>query len=166
MKTVKTKEPTIYILVHADDFAIGKSIIHSDHQRLKQTIRSRCRLHLKRGDKLVFTDLDCDNPPLPEYLSEFQDVMVRVPNQHTGNLRGQIDELKKYLLKQRTISHYTFAGGWRDACLRYTVNQIAHRQPRLKVSETGLSGIEQAELRHPGYRNRAITVDVDWQNVF
>ncbi len=166
MKTVKTKDPTIYILVHADDFAIGKSIIHTDHDRLKQTIRARCRLHVRRGDPVVFTDLDSDDPPLPEYLKELEDVIVRIPNQHTGNLRGQINDLKSYLVKQRNISHYTFAGGWRDACLRYTVNQVAHRQPRLKVSETGLSGVEEAELQHPGYRTRKITLDVDWQNVF
>lgn len=166
MKPIKTKEPTIYILVHADDFAISKSIIHTDHDKLKQTIRARCRVHVRRGDQVVFTDLDADNPPLPEYLTELEDAIVRIPNHHTGNLRGQIADLKSYLVKQRNVSHYTFAGGWRDACLRHTVNQVAHRKPRLKVSETGLPGIEAAELQHPGYRSRKITIDVDWQNVF
>ena len=157
---------SVYILVHGDDFAISKSMIRKDGERLKQTIRTRCRLNVKKSIPIIYTELDCDDPPLPAYLEEFDSHIIRVANQHTGNLHGQIETLKQVLLRFRTRSHYTFSGGWRDACLRFTVNNVAFRRPRLIVNEERMQGVEAAVLQYPGYRDRNITVEVDWPNVF
>lgn len=159
-------ESSTYILVHADDFAIAKSFIRRDGERLKQTFRARCRLNVKKGIRILFTELDSESPPLPDYLAEFDDQIVRIPSGNDNGLEQQIKSLRKALLKQAHRTHYIFAGGWRDACLRYTVNQIAFRRPRFIVTEERLNDPEPALLKVPGYRERKITAQVDWQNVF
>lgn len=156
----------VYILVHADNFAISKSRIRSDHNRLKQTIRAQLRRNIMEQVPILYTELDCGEPPLPDYLADFDEHIKRIPNEHAGNLEAQLQALKRALLKQVNRRHYVFAGGWRDACLRYTVNQVGSRRPRLVVTEQELGTPQTAHLKVPGYRERPITVAVDWRNVF
>ena len=114
---------------------------------------------------IIFTDLAADNPPLPGYLAELELPIKQIPNAMTGNLDQQILELKQHLHKLSRRNRLIFAGGWRDACLRRTVNQIAFRNPRLIVNETGLSTATDATFKLDGYRDRQIKVAADWENV-
>lgn len=159
-------EQSIYILIHADDFAISRSMIRTDCDQICSNIRARCLQNSRLKIPMVFTDLAFNQPPFPDYLKDFETDFIRIPNDQTGNLKSQITCLKKFLVKDQSRNRYIFAGGWRDACLRYTVNQISFRAPRLIVNETGLAGTADATLKLDGYRNRNIKVAVDWQNVF
>lgn len=162
----KFAQETIYILIHADDFAISESMFRKDHDKVRSNIRVRCMENSRLKIPMVFTDLAFNQPPFPDYLLDFESAFVRIPNDQTGNLQGQTTELRRFLMKQPSRDRYIFAGGWRDACLRYTVNQVGFRAPRLTVNETGLMGAAEATLKLAGYRDRSIKVAVDWQNVF
>ncbi|MFT7247091.1 MAG: hypothetical protein ACI82A_004474 [Candidatus Azotimanducaceae bacterium] len=162
----KFSKQSIYILIHADDFAINRSMIRTDHDQVRSNIRARCLQSSRLKMPMVFTDLAFNQPPFPDYLKDFEADFIRIPNDQTGNLTSQITNLKQFLTKDRSRDRYIFAGGWRDACLRYTVNQIGFRAPRLIVNETGLKGTAEATLKLAGYRDRNIKVAVDWQNVF
>lgn len=137
-----------------------------DHDKVRSNIRARCMQSSRLKIPMVFTDLAFNQPPFPDYLLDFESDFVRIPNDQTGNLKGQITDLKRFLIKDQFRNRYIFAGGWRDACLRHTVNQIGCRAPRLIVNETGLKGAEDATLQLEGYRKRDIKVSVDWLNVF
>ena len=157
---------SVYILVHADDFAISNSMIRKDHAALRTSIRRRCITLARNKVPIIFTDLAGDNPPLPGYLAELELPIKQIPNAMTGNLDQQILELKQHLHKLSRRNRLIFAGGWRDACLRRTVNQVAFRNPRLIVNETGLSTATDATFKLDGYRDRQIKVAADWENVF
>jgi nicotinamidase-related amidase len=157
---------SVYILIHADDFAIGNSMIRKDHAALRASIRRRCVALVQNKVPIVFTDLGAGAPPLPEYIAALDIPVKQIPNAMTGNLDQQILDLKQHLHKLSRRNRLIFAGGWRDACLRRTVNQVAFRAPRLIVTETGLTTATDATFQLKGFPDRPIKVAVDWENVF
>jgi hypothetical protein len=157
---------TFYILVHADDFAIGHSMFKKDPDAVKASIRQRCRAFHNLRVPIIFTNLAMDDPPLPEYLRSLDIPMTQIPNANSPNLEEQLEFLKRHLSRFPRRHRYIFAGGWRDACLRRTINQVAYRKRRLSVTEAGLPGFADAEFRMPGRPDRKIAVGVDWENVF
>jgi hypothetical protein len=122
---------SVYVLIHADDFAISKSMFRTDHDKIRSNIRARCMQNNRLKIPMIFTDLAFDQPPFPDYLLDFEKDFVRVPNDQTGNLKSQIEDLKRLLIKDQSRDRYIFAGGWRDACLRQDSSSMRQVWPAM-----------------------------------
>ena len=162
----REKDSYLYVLVHADDFALSHSSIIESVASFEKNLRTRLLQLIRCKVPIVFLDLDFGSPELPAYLQEFAGDLDRIPNFQTGNLAEQHAALSRWLLRHPERSHYVFAGGWRDACLRATVNHVAHKKPRFRVDQTHMNGIHEAQMCIAGYRPRDITIEIDWPFVF
>lgn len=122
---IKKRQDTAYIIVHPDDYAFENSSIIENVKEFKIKLSYKIKLLLLKNTFIFVMSLSQDEKFLPEFLTESKDKIIIVPLQKKRNVAIQVYKLKQKLFEYKNIKNVIFTGGWKDACFKFTLNQIA-----------------------------------------
>ncbi len=130
---------TAYVIVHPDEYAIQvsmetKQAVEGYKNRLKQ----RIRLLLNDNVSIYLLNLATDTlAQPPPYLDGFQRErrFYVIPAIKDDPVNAQSTRLLRALAEFEGLRRIVFTGGWRNACLKHTLNHTLAGIPRIPLVE-------------------------------
>ena len=129
---------TAYVIVHPDDFALSlKKTAKQDTTKYKFLLKQRVRKLLNSRVSVYLLNLDLDSLDPPAFLSEFQGEkrFYIIPTLKKDSVDSQANRLKFELSKFIGLKKIIFTGGWRNACLKHTLNNTITGIQRISFIE-------------------------------
>ncbi|MCB1193050.1 MAG: hypothetical protein H7A23_12990 [Leptospiraceae bacterium] len=124
---------TSYIIVHPDDYAIGNSGIIENPSVFKEKLQKKVKSLISKNVNIYVMNLVENKLDPPEFLMNFKNQIQIIPLLSKDSVSSQVFRLKKKLFIQKYIKKIIITGGWKDACLKFTINHLI--KPSVKISD-------------------------------
>jgi len=151
-------------MVHPDDFALNVSTHVERANDYKKNLAFKVKKMLSRRVKVILLNLVLGLNHFPEFLLEFKGQIIIIPALDSDETDAQVNRLKEYLAEHKKIRHLIFTGGWKNACLKHTINHTISDVERIRFVDKELEPFD-AKLRYKDYI-QSITVMIDQEFIF
>lgn len=160
----KADRCTAYIVVHPDEFALNLGHQVRSIKDYQNELAARIQKLINQKTTVIILNLTSGLNYFPEFLIGLEDQVVIIPSLDDDVTESQVDRLKDYLSGQQRISHLVFTGGWKNACLKHTINHTISDTDRVRFIDRTKTPF-RAKLRHRR-REHPILVEIDQAFVF
>ncbi len=155
---------TAYVVVHPDEFALACSKVITDPKGYITLLKRKIKSQLFREMAVIILGLQQNDTELPDFLREFSDRVDFVPCFSGDNVNAQSERLRAILVKFRYLRQVIFTGGWKNACLKHTLNNTAVFDGRIKSIDDFVEPMEG--IITYGKRRRRVVVAIDHECLF
>lgn len=135
VNTNRKKAPgrkTAYIIVHPDDFALNVSDKICDIESYKLRLVKKIKDLLKLRVNVVLLNLTAGVDYFPGFLLEVKGRIAVIPSLNNDKPNAQVVRLKRLINSIEKIDHLIFTGGWKNACLKHTINHTITETERIR----------------------------------
>ncbi len=158
---------TAYVIVHPDEYAIQVSMATKDAvEGYKNRLKQRIRLLLNDNVSIYLLNLAVGILTPPPYLDGFQRErrFYVIPAIKDDPMDAQSTRLRRALAEFEGLRRVVFTGGWRNACLKHTLNHTLAGIPRIRFVEKVTAPLDAQVC----FENRSfdITAEIDHAFVF
>jgi hypothetical protein len=142
MLTVPTSEPLeqiaenhrlAYVVVHADEYAIRVSSQVPEPLLFQAQLLDRLEGLLANNVNVFLLNLSKNEFHPPPFLRSLVEQVVVIPSLDVDGVNDQARRLRQQLVNYRKVRDVVFTGGWKNACLKHTLNQTIIPQGASRV---------------------------------
>lgn len=116
-------ENSVLVLVHPDPYALKRSSIIDDPTRFSALLAAEVSRLIRMKVQVMVLSFGKDDD-LPDFLEPFRASIIVIPNHQGDEEQAQAKRVHLALEKMRFIDKVFFSGGWKNACLKHTINHF------------------------------------------
>ncbi len=122
-----------YIIVHPDEYALQNSSIINEPSGFKKKLQNKIKKLIDNHVIVYITSLSENQLEIPEFLIDFYNQINIIPLQSKDKVANQVYKLKRQLITHENLKKIIITGGWKNACLKFSINQLI--KPSRKISD-------------------------------
>lgn len=112
-----------YVVVHADEYAIRVSRLVEHPPDFQERLCHHLLWLVSQRAHVFLLNLNKNELHPPSFLQPLNGRVVVVPSLDQDQVNDQAQRLREQLVRYPKIQNVVFTGGWKNACLKHTLNQ-------------------------------------------